>query len=507
MITKETPKHGDLEVVNNEYRDRDYEIDVSIPEFNSVCPKTGLPDFGVIQITYVPNKFIVELKSLKLYIVKYRNFGIFHEHVTNKILDVANNLIKNNKKRLGKNLWTLSKKGEPVYLYQAYNNDDESRFIAEKINWFVDCGFKRSEIAILYRNNFLSRRLEEELNARKIPYRIFGGFRFFERAEIKDVIAYIRLAVNTSDNVAFERIINVPPRGIGEKTMDCIRRHSKSCSISLWESIQNLEELKITRSIDSIKSFTEIIKKITELSKTADLSSLNENTIKLSTLKSYYGNLKGEAALSKQENLEELMSHAESYENNNLDSDDLVRDFLDNASLEAGEYQSKTHEDPVQLMTIHSAKGLEFPIVFLTGLEEGIFPNERRNTEGDFLEEERRLCYVAITRAMKILFITYADGRYLHGSFQHLIPSRFISEIPDDMLQNVKSNSNLQSVSVSAPKKKYFFQIGQRVRHTKFGEGIIQRYEGARDDLKLHINFDNYGYKVLVLNYSNLEFL
>lgn len=450
-------------------------------------------------------------KNIQLFKDEFSNVEIFkleqNYRSTNKILDVANNLIKNNKKRLGKNLWTLSKKGEPVYLYQAYNNDDESRFIAEKINWFVDSGFKRSEIAILYRNNFLSRRLEEELNARKIPYRIFGGFRFFERAEIKDVIAYIRLAVNTSDNVAFERIINVPPRGIGEKTMDCIRRHSKSCSISLWESIQNLEELKITRSIDSIKSFTEIIKKISELTKTADLSSLIENTIKLSTLKSYYGNQKGEEALSKHENLEELMSHAESYENNNLDSDDLVRDFLDNASLEAGEYQSKTHEDPVQLMTIHSAKGLEFPIVFLTGLEEGIFPNERRNTEGDFLEEERRLCYVAITRAMKILFITYADGRYLHGSFQHLIPSRFISEIPDDMLQNVKSNSNLQSVSASVPKKKYFFQIGQRVRHTKFGEGIIQRYEGARDDLKLHINFDNYGYKVLVLNYSNLEFL
>ena len=450
-------------------------------------------------------------KNIQLFKDEFSNVEIFkleqNYRSTNKILDVANNLIKNNKKRLGKNLWTLSKKGEPVYLYQAYNNDDESRFIAEKINWFVDSGFKRSEIAILYRNNFLSRRLEVELNARKIPYRIFGGFRFFERAEIKDVIAYIRLAVNTSDNVAFERIINVPPRGIGEKTVDCIRRHSKSCSISLWESIQNLEELKITRSIDSIKSFTEIIKQILALTKTADLSSLIENTIKLSTLKSYYGNLKGEEALSKQENLEELMSHAESYENNNLDSDDLVRDFLDNASLEAGEYQSKTHEDPVQLMTIHSAKGLEFPIVFLTGLEEGIFPNERRNTEGDFLEEERRLCYVAITRAMKILFITYADGRYLHGSFQSNYPSRFISEIPDEMLQNVKSNSNLQSVSVSAPKKKHFFQVGQRVRHTKFGEGIIQRYEGARDDLKLHINFDNYGYKVLVLNYSNLEFL
>ena len=365
-------------------------------------------------------------------------------------------------------------------------------------------------MAILYRANFLSRALEGELSARKIPYIVFGGFRFFERAEIKDVIAYLRLAANTSDNTAFERVINVPPRGIGEKTMEVIRNHSKSHSISLWESIQNLEKLEITRSIDSIKSFIKIILEISSLIKTSDLSTLIETTIKLSTLKSYYENLKGEESVSKQENLEELVSHAESFENSNHDSDDLVRDFLDNAALEAGEYQSKTHDDPLQIMTIHSAKGLEFPIVFLMGLEDGIFPNYRRDTEDDFLEEERRLCYVAITRAKKLLFFSFAEFRET-GYNPSTGPSRFLSEIPDEMIENIKSestpSSNYRSTNSSHPKKNHFFKVGQRVRHIKFGEGIIQRYEGARDDLKLHINFDNYGYKVLVLNYSNLEFL
>ena len=448
-------------------------------------------------------------KNIQLFKDEFKDVETFkleqNYRSTEKILNVANSLIENNQNRLGKNLWTTSTKGDPVYLYEAYNNDDESRFIMEKINLLVKEGFKRSEIAILYRNNFLSRRLEEELNARRIPYRIYGGFRFFERAEIKDVIAYIRLAVNFSDNVAFERIINMPPRGIGEKTMNEIRKYGKANSISLWESIQNLDSLGINRSLNSLKSFIEIIHEISNLIKNTNLQSLVEKTIKLSCLKSYYGNQKGEEALSKEENLEELISHAESFQQNNFDSDDVVREFLDNAALEAGEYQSKTHEDPVQLMTIHSAKGLEFPIVFLTGLEEGIFPNENKKETEDFLEEERRLCYVAITRAMKMLFITYADGRYFHGSFQHLIPSRFINEIPDEMLENIKSVTH--TAPHSKQKKNHFFKVGQRVRHAKFGEGIIQRYEGARDDLKLHINFDNYGYKVLVLNYSNLEFL
>ena len=453
-------------------------------------------------------------KNIQLFKNEFSNVEMFkleqNYRSTSKILDVANSLIKKNQNRLGKDLWTSSKKGEPVYLYRADSSKEECRFISEKINWFFENGYKRSDMAILYRANFLSSAFEGELSARKIPYIVFGGFRFFERAEIKDVIAYLRLAANTSDNTAFERVINVPPRGIGEKTMEVIRNHSKSHSISLWESIQNLEKLEITRSIDSIKSFIKIILEISSLIKTSDLSSLIETTIKLSTLKSHYENLKGEESVSKQENLEELVSHAESFENSNHDSDDLIREFLDNAALEAGEYQSKTHDDPLQIMTIHSAKGLEFPIVFLMGLEDGIFPNYRRDTEDDFLEEERRLCYVAITRAKKLLFFSFAEFRET-GYNPSTGPSRFLSEIPDEMIENIKSestpSSNYRSTNSSHPKKNHFFKVGQRVRHIKFGEGIIQRYEGARDDLKLHINFDNYGYKVLVLNYSNLEFL
>ena len=396
-------------------------------------------------------------KNIQLFKNEFSNVEMFkleqNYRSTSKILDVAYILIKKNQNRLGKDFWTSSKKGEPVYLYRADSSKEECRFISEKINWFFENGYKRSDMAILYRANFLSRALEGELSARKIPYIVFGGFRFFERAEIKDVIAYLRLAANTSDNTAFERVINVPPRGIGEKTMEVIRNHSKSHSISLWESIQNLEKLEITRSIDSIKSFIKIILEISSLIKTSDLSSLIETTIKLSTLKSHYENLKGEESVSKQENLEELVSHAESFENSNHDSDDLIRDFLDNAALEAGEYQSKTHDDPLQIMTIHSAKGLEFPIVFLMGLEDGIFPNYRRDTEDDFLEEERRLCYVAITRAKKLLFFSFAEFRET-GYNPSTGPSRFLSEIPDEMMGRIVPGlSAYVSVETDSSKK------------------------------------------------------
>ena len=432
---------------------------------------------------------------------------------TEKILNVANHLISNNKERLGKNLWTNSSRGDPVYLYEAYNNDDESRFIIDKIQELINDGMKRSEIAILYRSNFLSRRIEEELNSRSMPYRIYGGFRFFERAEIKDVIAYLRLAVNNTDDTAFERVINNPPRGIGEKTMSIFRTYAKDRGLTLWETINELDKVGISgqRIINSIAIFIDIIKEVSLLAKDINLKELIEKTITLSTLKVYYSNQKGEESLSKQENLEELLSTAERFYQNNIDSENVLSDFLDNAALEAGEYQSKLHEDPVQLMTIHSAKGLEFPVIFLTGLEEGIFPNENRNSSKSFLEEERRLCYVGITRAMKILYITYANGRYLHGSFNHLIPSRFINEIPEDLLESVKSQSpsqfNNRYANTAKTNKKNFFKVGQRVRHAKFGDGIILSYEGASDNLKLHINFESYGSKWLVLSYAHLDFL
>ena len=474
-------------------------------------------------------------KNIKFFEDEFNNVEIFkleqNYRSTNEILSVANNLISYNKERLGKNLWTNSAKGNPVYLYEAYNGDDESNFIVEKIQEHISSGGKRSDIALLYRSNFLSRRLEEELNSRSIPYRIFGGFRFFERAEVKDVIAYLRITVNTSDDSAFERTVNNPPRGLGEKTIQVIRNYAKENELSMWDTINQIHKTNITstRALNALNNYISIINELIINVKNLDLKNLIEKTISLSTLTKYYESKKNEESLSKQENLEELLSTAERFYQNNIDSEDVLSEFLDNAALEAGEFQSKTHEDPVQLMTIHSAKGLEFPIVFLTGMDEGIFPNENRNLNKDFLEEERRLCYVAITRAMHTLYITHANMRYMHGNNNFLIPSRFIGEIDDDLLEPIKSNNTRPFKSdkkyniggqkfddeysqethpdhFSQEDNSVYIKIGQRVRHLKFGNGVILSYTGKGDSLKIHINFESYGKKWLVMSYAQLDF-
>ena len=470
-------------------------------------------------------------RNIQSFEEEFNNVEIFkleqNYRSTNEILSVANSLISKNIERLGKNLWTKSDKGQPVYLYEAYSGDDESKFIIDKIQEYVAKGYKRSDIALLYRSNFLSRRLEEELNSRSIPYKIYGGFRFFERAEVKDVIAYLRLAVNSLDDAAFERTINNPPRGLGEKTIQAVREYSKKHSISMWETISQIDKTEInsTRAHNSFSDFIKIINTLRGHLNELHLVSLIEKVIELSALNKYYESKKNEESLSKQENLEELLSTAERFYQNNIDSEDVLGDFLDNAALEAGEFQSKTHEDPVQLMTIHSAKGLEFPIVFLTGMDEGIFPNENRNLKKGFLEEERRLCYVAITRAMKCLYITHANMRYMHGNNNFLIPSRFINEIDEGLLESIKIThtknfknkplSNEDDIysqensfeSFSQEEEYSFIKIGGRVSHMKFGHGVILRYTGKGDALKLTINFDDYGKKELVLSYAHLKFL
>ena len=460
-------------------------------------------------------------KNIKSFTDQFTDVEIFkleqNYRSTNKILKVANSLISHNKNRLGKELWTASERGETVKIFEAYNNDEESSFIVDKIKMLERDGYKKSEIAILYRNNFLSRRLEEELNGRGIPYIIYGGFRFFERSEIKDMIAYLRVVVNPDDDSAFERTINNPPRGIGQKTIDIIRKFAKADNRSLWKTIKSLQNQNNDEISSRVKtSLTNYISLIEIISNEINDLSLDEILIKIykeSKLKSYYSEQKGEEAISKQENIEELFITAENFIKNNYDSENIIDDFLDNAALEAGDYQSKLDNDPVQLMTIHSAKGLEFPVVFLTGLEEGIFPNENRKSGEDFLEEERRLCYVAITRAMKSLYITFANARYLHGSYNYLMPSRFISEIPDELLESVKSDNyqHVKSKNVIPIRKKddhkHGFKIGQRVKHQKFGSGVVLSYEGEDDNLKLYINFEDYGSKWLVLTYAHLEFL
>lgn len=436
---------------------------------------------------------------------------------TDKILKVANSLITHNKNRLGKELWTNSSRGEQVKIFEAYNNDEESSFIVDKVKMLVRDGYKKSEIAILYRNNFLSRRLEEELNGRGIPYIIYGGFRFFERAEIKDMIAYLRIIVNPDDDAAFERTINNPPRGIGQKTIDIIRGISKENKLSLWKTIklfQEKESKEITARVrTSLLSYIEIIEGIASDINDLSLDEILIRIYKDSKLKTYFSEQKGEESISKQENIEELFVTAENFIRNNIDSENVIDEFLDNAALEAGDYQSKLDEDPIQLMTIHSAKGLEFPVVFLTGLEEGIFPNENRKSGNDFLEEERRLCYVAITRAMKLLYITHANARYLHGSYNYLMPSRFINEIPSELMDSVKSDNyqhkkNKKISSFKSQKNNNSgLKVGQRVKHQKFGNGVVLSYEGEDDNLKLYINFEDYGSKWLVLTYAHLEFL
>ena len=472
-------------------------------------------------------------KNIKYFTDQFSNVEVFkleqNYRSTNSILSVANELISNNTNRMGKNLWSESVKGEPVYLYEAYNDDDETGFIAEKIKELTLSDFKRSEIAILYRSNFLSRRLEEELNSRSIPYKIFGGFRFFERAEIKDVIAYLRIAVNESDDTSFERTINNPPRGLGEKTLSTLRLYAKTNNKSMWESINNLESITAlsTRAVSSIMSYKSIINNIKESLSNESLKDIISIIVKLSGFSTHFESKKTEESLSKQENIDELISTVERFTINNSDSENLIQDFLDNASLEAGEYQSKVNEDPVQLMTIHMSKGLEFPVVFVTGLEEGIFPNENRNVTPGFLEEERRLCYVAITRAMRKLYLSYSNSRFMHGSSSFFIPSRFIDEIPDSMLQPVKNSSKKQSIKFNSHNQENYnealnqdqdvdfsfnqtvpyIRVGQKVRHMKFGQGIILEYTGKNEDLKLRINFENYGQKWLVLTYSQLEFL
>jgi len=460
-------------------------------------------------------------KNIKNYTDQFPDVEIFkleqNYRSTDKILNVANSLITHNKNRLGKELWTNTNRGDQVKIFEAYNNDEESAFIVDKIKMLEREGYRKSEIAILYRNNFLSRRLEEELNGRGMPYVIYGGFRFFERAEIKDMVAYLRIIVNPDDDAAFERTINNPPRGIGQKTIDIIRNIAKENNLSLWKTIKlfdNVASKDITPRVKSaLSNYINIIEKIASCLNELSLDEILVRIYKESNLKAYYSEQKGEESISKQENIEELFVTAENFIKNNIDSENVIDDFLDNAALEAGDYQSKLDEDPVQLMTIHSAKGLEFPVVFLTGLEEGIFPNENRNSGNDFLEEERRLCYVAITRAMKLLYITYANARYLHGSYNYLMPSRFISEIPSELLDSVKSD-NFQHVknkklynSSNNNKEKSGIKIGQRVKHQKFGNGVVLSYEGEDDNLKLYINFEDYGSKWLVLTYAHLEFL
>ena len=431
---------------------------------------------------------------------------------TSNILNAANNLIKNNDDRLGKNLWTSDKSGEPIKYFIAYNDYEEAEFVIEKIKELVENEYQNDEISILYRSNAQSRILEEQLIANKIKYRIYGGLRFFERAEIKDILAYLRLAFNHNDDNSFERIINTPTRGIGEKTKTIIRESAKINNTSLFQSAYDaLKNKNFSNKVNnSLDNFFAVISHIKDM-QDKKLPEIISTIIEKTGIKKPYENNKTEQNQSKIENIDELVSAASSFQEENYYNDEPVLDaFLSHVSLESGEGQGDKWEKCVQLMTIHAAKGLEFPVVFLVVMEEGLFPS-KLSIDEDNLSEERRLCYVGITRARKLLFLSSAELRRQYGYDNYALPSRFISEIPEELIEQIKGASasyvkmNKNSFYVENSEYKDFYDIGKRVIHEKFGEGIVTNFEGDSQNSRIEVEFDSYGKKWLLLSLANLK--
>ena len=435
------------------------------------------------------------------------------------ILKAANALIANNNGRLGKELWTDGSDGEPLALYAAFNEHDEARYVVESIEDALrKDGLKRSEIAILYRSNAQSRVLEEALLREKIPYRIYGGQRFFERAEIKNAMAYLRLLDGRGNDAALERIINVPARGIGEKSIETIREYARAHDVHMWQAIRLMLDNKALpgRASSALSGFIELIEGLAEKVLAMPLHQMTQVVIEQSGLLAYHEAEKGEKGQARVENLEELVSAARTFENDEDDELTPLQAFLTHASLEAGDTQAAENEDSIQLMTLHSAKGLEFPLVFLVGMEEGLFPHKMSLEEPGRLEEERRLAYVGITRAMQKLVISYAETRRLYGSETYNKVSRFVREIPAPLIQEVRLNNSVSrpvntssmvgsSLFAGSAVPQTPFNLGQRVRHSLFGEGTILNFEGAGAQARVQVNFENEGSKWLMLAYAKLE--
>ncbi len=446
---------------------------------------------------------------------------------TANILNAANALIANNQGRLGKELRTDVGDGELISLYAAFNEHDEARYVVETIEGALrKDGLKRSEIAILYRSNAQSRVLEEALLREKIPYRIYGGQRFFERAEIKNAMAYLRLIHQRHNDAALERVINVPARGIGEKTVETLRQFARANELSMWAALHEAVGTKVVsgRAAGALNAFVELVDTLALKVEDLQLHAMAQLVIEQSGLLAYHRDEKGEKAQARVENLEELVSAArafDSYEGEEGDDEQTpLGAFLSHASLEAGDTQAAENEDSIQLMTLHSAKGLEFPRVFLVGMEEGLFPHKMSLEEPGRLEEERRLAYVGITRAMHNLVISYAETRRLYGNETYNKVSRFVREVPPHLLQEVRlsnsvtrpygnDNRNMGGGSLFAGSAvpDTPFSLGQRVQHSLFGEGTILNFEGSGAQARVQVNFENEGSKWLMLAYAKLEAL
>jgi DNA helicase-2/ATP-dependent DNA helicase PcrA len=437
---------------------------------------------------------------------------------TTTILSAANAMIDNNNDRMGKKLWTSGEDGEQILFYNAFNELDEARFVIERAKQWAEQGHARSEIAILYRSNAQSRVFEERLVSEGLPYRVYGGLRFFERAEIKDALAYLRLIDNRNDDASFERVVNTPTRGIGDRSVEKIREIARAKDYSMWEAARSLLDSKVlaARATNAIAGFIRLIDTLSEDSAELDLFEQVEHVVHASGLIEYYSKEKSEKAEARVENLEELVTaargfdfDAESAVNEEWQNMDKLTAFLTHAALEAGEGQAKEWEDCIQLMTLHSAKGLEFPLVFIVGLEEGLFPSQRSLDEEGKLEEERRLCYVGITRARKQLVLTSAEHRRLYGQDMYPTPSRFVSEIPEHLLNEVRSRPSvsqpLYSSKSQAAAPVNGISVGQRVMHAKFGEGVVINLEGSGAHARVEVNFEYAGTKWLVMAYANLQ--
>ncbi len=450
-----------------------------------------------------PNASVVKLEQ------NYRS--------TATILNAANAVIANNSSRMGKNLWTEGADGDAIRLYCAYNERDEADFVVGRLRDWSDQGNIRAEAAVLYRSNAQSRVLEESLINAGLPYRVYGGLRFFERAEIKDTLAYLRLISNRDDDSSFERIVNRPTRGIGARTVETMRAYTRANNCSMWRAAGAIASGALSgRAVSSVVAFLDLIERMAGDTSGLDLQQQVDHVIHGSGLIEFFKQEKGERGETRVENLEELVSAAKSFKADPADEMTPLDAFLSHAALEAGEGQADAWEDCVQLMTMHSAKGLEFPLVFLCGMEDGLFPHQRSLADPQGLEEERRLCYVGITRAKRTLYITYAEQRRLHGMDSFSQPSRFIAEIPEELVEEVRPRvqvsrrksprSRGRSASI-APGAELGVRLGQRVRHGKFGDGVILNCEGQGAHARVEVNFETAGTKWLVLGYANLDLM
>ena len=451
---------------------------------------------------HYPNHQVVRLEQ------NYRSTG--------HILKAANTLIANNDSRMGKELWTDAGEGLPISLYSAFNEQDEAYFVVEKIRQWVKDGGLRSDVAILYRSNAQSRQFEERLMTTGTPYRVYGGLRFFERMEIKNALAYLRLSIHRDDDASFERVVNTPTRGIGAKTLDDMRILAREQNLSLWQASERMlnENRLPPRAGNALKGFLNLILQLAAETSGLALHDTVKKVVEKSGLIELYKKEKQDKGETRVENLEELVNAARLFDADSLNEENMseLDLFLTHAALEAGDMQAEVDEDCVQLMTLHSAKGLEFKLVFMVGLEEGLFPSQQASDDAGRLQEERRLCYVGITRAMEQLYLTHAESRRLYGKDNYPRPSRFLREIPPESIQEIRLraqvtrpaptfNNTLGSASVGTNR----YRMGQSVRHEKFGEGVVLQTEGEGDQEKVQINFRNAGIKWLMLAYAKLE--